>query len=84
MNNIIISAKLNNRRRYSIALTLIVLLAGCNGSWRPSLEHIKQTQKTKELTLADYLKAIAMVQEPTLDEDSIISFHSWHKLDKRK
>ena len=34
--------------------------------------------------LADYLKAIAMIQDSTLDEDSIISFHSWHKLDKRK
>ena len=34
--------------------------------------------------LADYLKAIAMIQEPVLDQDSIISFHSWHKLDKRK
>jgi len=34
--------------------------------------------------LADYLKAINMVQESTLDPDSIISFHSWHKLDKRK
>jgi len=34
--------------------------------------------------LADYLKAIAMVQDSTLDQDSIISYHPWHKLDKRK
>jgi trehalose synthase len=34
--------------------------------------------------LADYLKALAMVEEIKLDPDSIISFHSWHKLDKRK
>jgi trehalose synthase len=34
--------------------------------------------------LADYLKALTMVKEMKLDPDSIISFHSWHKLDKRK
>ena len=34
--------------------------------------------------IADQLKAIAMIREPSLDPDSIISFHSWHKLDKRK
>ncbi len=34
--------------------------------------------------LTDYLKAITMIQESQLDPDSIISFHSWHKLDKRK
>jgi len=34
--------------------------------------------------LADYLKTILMVEESKLDPDSIISFHSWHKLDKRK
>ena len=34
--------------------------------------------------LADYLKAINMIQESSLDQDSITSFHSWHKLDKRK
>ena len=34
--------------------------------------------------LADYLKAVGMVQEMNLDPESIISFHSWHKLDKRR
>lgn len=34
--------------------------------------------------LADHLKAIDMVRNSPLDPDSIISFHSWHKLDKRK
>ncbi len=34
--------------------------------------------------LCDHLKAMAMVLDSTLDPDSIISFHSWHKLDKRK
>jgi trehalose synthase len=34
--------------------------------------------------LADHLKAMAMIQESSLDPESIISFHSWHKLDKRK
>ena len=34
--------------------------------------------------IADQLKAIAMIRDSSLDPDSIISFHSWHKLDKRK
>lgn len=34
--------------------------------------------------VADYLKAVVMVHESKLDPESIISFHSWHKLDKRK
>jgi len=34
--------------------------------------------------IADYLKAIMMIRETDLDDESIISFHSWHKLDKRK
>jgi trehalose synthase len=34
--------------------------------------------------ITDHLKAIAMIRESDLDADSIISFHSWHKLDKRK
>lgn len=34
--------------------------------------------------LADHLKAMDMVLNSSLDPDSIISFHSWHKLDKRK
>lgn len=33
--------------------------------------------------MADYLKAIHMMMETKLDPESIISFHSWHKLDKR-
>ena len=34
--------------------------------------------------IADQLKAVAIVHETKLDAESIISFHSWHKLDKRK
>jgi len=34
--------------------------------------------------IADYLKAIMMMREAKMDNESIISFHSWHKLDKRK
>ncbi|MFC2003359.1 glycosyltransferase [Chloroflexota bacterium] len=34
--------------------------------------------------LADYFKAINMICGSALDTESIISFHSWHKLDKRK
>ena len=34
--------------------------------------------------VADYLKAVVMIHEAKLDPESIISFHSWHKLDKRK
>ncbi|MFH1650555.1 MAG: glycosyltransferase [Chloroflexota bacterium] len=34
--------------------------------------------------LADHLKAVRMLREATLDRDSIVSFHSWHKLDKRR
>ena len=33
--------------------------------------------------VTDYLKAIVTIMETKLDPDSIISFHSWHKLDKR-
>jgi len=34
--------------------------------------------------IADFLKAILMVKETKADPESIISFHSWHKLDRRK
>ena len=34
--------------------------------------------------IADYLKAILIIRETKLDPESIVSFHSWHKLDKRK
>jgi len=34
--------------------------------------------------VADHLKAVTMIYESKLDPESIISFHSWHKLDKRK
>jgi len=34
--------------------------------------------------ITDYLKAIMMTREAKGDDESIISFHSWHKLDKRK
>lgn len=34
--------------------------------------------------VADYLKAIVTIMETKLDPESIISFHSWHKLDKRR
>jgi len=34
--------------------------------------------------LTDHLKAITMLQECQLDPESIIAFHSWHKLDKRR
>jgi trehalose synthase len=34
--------------------------------------------------IADHLKAINMVLDSRLDPESIISFHSWHKLDKRR
>ncbi|MFC1961911.1 glycosyltransferase [Chloroflexota bacterium] len=34
--------------------------------------------------IADCLKAVRMLMETSPDRDSIISFHSWHKLDKRK
>ncbi len=34
--------------------------------------------------VADFLKAVVMTHESKLDPESIISFHSWHKLDKRK
>ncbi|MFC1982331.1 glycosyltransferase [Chloroflexota bacterium] len=33
--------------------------------------------------MADFLKAVSMMMETKLDPESIISFHSWHKLDKR-
>jgi len=34
--------------------------------------------------IADFLKSIHMTMETKLDHESIISFHSWHKMDKRK
>ena len=34
--------------------------------------------------VTDYLKAIYTIQNSKPDPESIISFHSWHKLDKRK
>ncbi|MFC1913839.1 glycosyltransferase [Chloroflexota bacterium] len=34
--------------------------------------------------MADVLKAVKMMVKTKIDNDSIISFHSWHKLDKRK
>lgn len=34
--------------------------------------------------IADQLKTVQMLIETSLDPESIISFHSWHKLDKRR
>ena len=34
--------------------------------------------------IADFLKTILMVREMNAEPESIISFHSWHKLDRRK
>lgn len=40
-----------------LTMGAIACVTGCNSYWRPSLEHIEQVPKTRDLTLADYLKA---------------------------
>jgi trehalose synthase len=34
--------------------------------------------------ITDHLKTIQMMMESDLDPESIVSFHSWHKLDRRR